>query len=257
MRCTRCDREFCYVCGDDWAPPHYNCFQTRAPHGTTDDEAGGGRGGHGGGVGRAAGGAWAARQKEERRARCVHGHDSWAAIAGDQPMADWPRLCGDGAAVLLAAGAALAAAQAAVRRGASAMACSFAVEWAMADGVRLMRARKRLRGLREGLERDLHALAGVLVAPGARPAPEDLREPVGLAMLLESDTAQRARLDRLRERVRARTAVMVAAGRARDWSAPTRVAETVLFLAGEGLTAASRVASSVLLGGARLLGLVE
>ena len=256
MRCTRCGREFCYVCGDDWEPAHYSCYRRRAAHGT--DEAAGGEGGAAAdrGMAPAALAALAARWEEERRTRCLDGYASWvAAAAGGVAPEEWARLCSGDMAALPAAGESLTAGQAAVRLGAMVMACSYAMEWGMPQGVRHLRARKRLQALRDGLERDLHVLAGVLTAPAGTRAAADARETVGLAVVLEERRELRARLDRLRGQVERLAARLVAAGRSRGWSAATGTGETAVLLAGEGLAAASRVVGGLLRGGARMLGL--
>lgn len=130
------------------------------------------------------------------------------------------------------------------------------MEWGLPVGMRHMRARKRLHALRERLERDLHTLAGVVTPPPAmRAGPADVREPVGLAVVIEERGDVRARVDRLRERVARRTDTLVAAGRSRGWCAPTGNGETAVFLAGEGLAAAGRVVGGLLRGGAWMLGL--
>jgi hypothetical protein len=285
MRCTRCTREFCYVCGDDWDPAHYGCFQRRAAHGTDDDApAAPAPAGEGPAPGPAAAPAPAdvaapvpaaepgdtpapaalaaplSREEDERRLRCSAGHASWSAVEqGGLAPEEWARLCGEDQAALPVAGAVLSAAQAAVRRGAGAMACSYAMEWGVPPGVRHMRARKRLHGLREGLERDLHTLAGVLAAPpGAAQGAEggsDLREPMGLAAVLEDRAALRQRVEELRSVVAERTARLLTAGRARGWSAATGTRETAVFLAGEGLAVTKRVMGELVRDGARRLGL--
>jgi hypothetical protein len=255
MRCTRCSREFCYVCGDDWAPVHYQCFRARAAHGTdegADDAAARDKG-----MAPAALAALAARWEQERRTRCLDGYASWEVAATSGPAPDeWARLCGADMAALPAAAMSLSAAQKAVRAGAMTMARSYGMEWGMPQGVRHLRARKRLQALREGLERDLHVLAGVLPAPaGLRAGPEDARETVGLAVVVEDRAEVRARLDRLRGCVERQTSRLLAAGRSRGWSASTGNRETAAFLAGEGLAAAGRVVGGLLRGGAWMLGL--